>query len=66
MQMDTVPRHLPRSWHPREPQRAVAVLTDIQIPGADDLLSCKKKKKKGKAFGLDRDGTSAGYVQVVH
>lgn len=46
MEMDTVPCHPPRSWHPRESQRAVAVLTDVQILGADDLLSCKKRKER--------------------
>lgn len=52
MQMDTVPRHPPCSWHPRESQRAVAVLADIQIPGADDLLSCKKRKERPLVWTL--------------
>lgn len=46
MQMDMVPHHPPCSWHPGEAQRAVAVLTDMQILGTSDLLSCKKREER--------------------
>lgn len=43
--MDMVPCHSARGCHPREPQGAVALLADTQLPGAQDLLSCKNTKE---------------------
>lgn len=63
--MDTVPCHPARGCHPREPQGAVAVLTDTQLPRAQDLLSCKNTKER-VWIGFHHVGKFMDGVNVFH